>query len=81
MRQALTARQGLAQRSPTNMGARAEVADAAARLAAAIGDGPESRRLYTHALEVYRSLEAKGSLTADVKDEPARIEALLRGNK
>jgi tetratricopeptide (TPR) repeat protein len=77
---ALREREILAQRNPNNTGARGEVAEAAAAVADAMagrGRWRDAVPFYEQALTTYTDLRNRGSLTAELGDEPARIEAAL----
>ena len=84
LRQSLTLREQLSERNPKNSGARGEIAEAAAALGDALAqDGQRQDALaqYERALAIYSELRSRGSLTAELGDEPARIEVSLRALK
>lgn len=80
IRQALEAREDLSARNPKNSGARGEVAEASAALADALAERrlwADALPLYEVAARIYNDMQSKGSLTAELAEEPARVRGAL----
>ena len=84
IRASLDARKELHQRNPKNSGARGEVAEASAALADALAVRRlwrDALPLYETAASIYSDMQTKGSLTAELAEEPARVRAALAASR
>jgi hypothetical protein len=80
IRASLDARKELYSRNPKNSGARGEIAEASAALADALAERqlwPDAVPLYETAASIYSEMQKKESLTAELAEEPARVNRAL----